>query len=186
MANTDLRYQRTERRLLQAFGEAMEEKPLDKITVTALSAAAEINKATFYLHYRDIYELAAAYARAIAAQRVGAMDYLSCFFEDPRTFAARLVADFEARKDEAVRFEENGLMRFYLDAFADALHAHLRKLKPVVDDGRSAMMIMFVLHGTLSLLPRYGNDTQAAADVAGEALTALNCYGEARHAGRSA
>lgn len=47
MANTDLRYRRTERFLLEAFGEALEKRALDKITVTSLAAAADINKATF-------------------------------------------------------------------------------------------------------------------------------------------
>lgn len=33
-------------------------KPIEKITVTELAKLAEINKATFYLHYSDIYSLA--------------------------------------------------------------------------------------------------------------------------------
>lgn len=179
MANTDLRYRRTERFLLEAFGEALEKRALDKITVTSLAAAADINKATFYLHYRDIYDLAEAYAHAIAEERVAAMDYLEYYFDDPKQFAACLVEDFEANKEEVTKLGRNGLMRMYLDAFATAMHQRLTRFKPITDDKRSNMMTTFVVHGILSLLPRYGDDTATVVDVAGDALKAIDEYGRA-------
>ena len=52
----DLRWQRTEDSLMNAFLEELEERPLKKITVAALVRKARINKSTFYLHYSDIYD----------------------------------------------------------------------------------------------------------------------------------
>lgn len=179
MANTDLRYRRTERFLLEAFGEALEKRALDKITVTSLAAAADINKATFYLHYRDIYDLAEAYAHAIAEERVAAMDYLEYYFDDPKQFAVYLVGDFEASKQEAMLLGKNGLMHYYLEAFTDAIHARLHELRSVPDDKRSSMMTTFVLNGVLSLLPRYGDDLTTMIEVAGEAMAAIDEYGRA-------
>lgn len=176
MANTDLRYRRTERFLLEAFGEALEKRALDKITVTSLAAAADINKATFYLHYHDIYDLAAAYVRTIAEKRVADMDYLEHYFVDPKRFTACLVEDFEANRVEGATLDRNGLMHLYLDAFANALHARLRELKPIEDGKRAATMTTFVLNGILSLLPRYGDDTRLVTEVAGEALIAIDRY----------
>lgn len=180
MANTDLRYRRTERYLLEAFGTALNERPLDKITVTSLAAAADINKATFYLHYRDIYDLAEAYVRHVAQARVDGMEYLDEYFEDPRSFAAHLVADFEANKEEGLVFGRNGIMHSYLDAFASATHARLSEFKPVVDDKRGSMMTTFMLTGILNLLPRYEDDSQTVAEVAGDLLTAIHEYGRSR------
>ena len=53
----DLRQQRTKRSIVNAFLALRSERPLEKITVRELSERAEIHKATFYLHYHDVYEL---------------------------------------------------------------------------------------------------------------------------------
>lgn len=53
----DLRVQRTLRNITNAFITLRAKSPLEKITVKDLAAAAQINKATFYLHYRDVYDL---------------------------------------------------------------------------------------------------------------------------------
>lgn len=54
----DLRIQRTRKSIINAFIELRTSKPLEKITVKELSDLAFINKATFYTHYKDIYDLA--------------------------------------------------------------------------------------------------------------------------------
>lgn len=53
----DLRVKRTKRSIVNAFIELRAKKPLEKITVKELSELAWINKATFYSHYNDIYDL---------------------------------------------------------------------------------------------------------------------------------
>ncbi len=53
----DLRTERTKRSIINAFIELRAKKPLEKITVKELSELALINKATFYSHYHDIYDL---------------------------------------------------------------------------------------------------------------------------------
>lgn len=53
----DLRIERTKRSIVNAFIELRAKKPLEKITVKELSEYALINKATFYSHYHDIYDL---------------------------------------------------------------------------------------------------------------------------------
>ncbi len=53
----DLRIQRTRNNIINAFIELRSKKPIEKITVKELSDLAIINKATFYLHYKDIYDL---------------------------------------------------------------------------------------------------------------------------------
>ena len=43
--------------LLQAFGELIEEKPFNKITITDITARCGLNRMTFYYHFDNIYEL---------------------------------------------------------------------------------------------------------------------------------
>lgn len=45
---------RSRKRIKDALADILQEKPLDKITVTDVVARAQINRGTFYAHYRDI------------------------------------------------------------------------------------------------------------------------------------
>lgn len=53
----DRRSRRTRSMLQNALLQLLESKPLNKITVTELTALADVNRATFYAHYTDIYEM---------------------------------------------------------------------------------------------------------------------------------
>lgn len=47
----------TKKALAAALKEAMEKKPLSKVTVSELSTVCKINRKTFYYHFRDLYDL---------------------------------------------------------------------------------------------------------------------------------
>ena len=53
----DLRKKKTLRAIREAFFDLRRQKNLEEITVTELANLAQISKATFYLHYRDIFDL---------------------------------------------------------------------------------------------------------------------------------
>lgn len=53
----NIRHQETEERIQKSMLDLLEQKPLKDITVRELCETAQINKATFYRHYQDIYEL---------------------------------------------------------------------------------------------------------------------------------
>lgn len=53
----DIRIEKTEKAMKNAFLELRAKKPLEKITVKELCALACINKSTFYSHYEDIFAL---------------------------------------------------------------------------------------------------------------------------------
>ncbi|MDF2725754.1 MAG: TetR family transcriptional regulator [Paenibacillus sp.] len=54
---TDRRAARTKKLLRQALLDLIGEKKLDRITVSELSERADINRGTFYLHYRDVPDM---------------------------------------------------------------------------------------------------------------------------------
>ena len=60
MGFLDIRIEKTERAIKQAFMELRRENPVEKIRVKELCDRACINKSTFYAHYQDIYALANA------------------------------------------------------------------------------------------------------------------------------
>ena len=54
---TDARVRYTRMRIEEAFFTLLEKKPINRITVRELCDMAEINRATFYTHYTDVYDL---------------------------------------------------------------------------------------------------------------------------------
>jgi AcrR family transcriptional regulator len=54
---TDARVRYTKMRIREAFFQCLREKPVSRITVKELCDIAEINRATFYTHYRDPFDL---------------------------------------------------------------------------------------------------------------------------------
>lgn len=53
----DLRVERTRKSIAAAFLELRAKRSIEKISVKEIAELAMINKATFYLHYRDVYDL---------------------------------------------------------------------------------------------------------------------------------
>ncbi len=56
MTNEELSL-KTKKSLSAALKQALEKKPLSKVTVSELIAACNINRKTFYYHFQDIYDL---------------------------------------------------------------------------------------------------------------------------------
>lgn len=67
---TDRRVRKTKARLLESLMTLMQEKDIKDISVKELSDLADINRGTFYLHYRDTQEL----LDSIVQELVGELD----------------------------------------------------------------------------------------------------------------
>ena len=53
----DRRVRRTKKLLTQALTELMQQKQVKEITVTELTDLADMNRGTFYLYYKDIFDM---------------------------------------------------------------------------------------------------------------------------------
>ena len=53
----DRRVRRTRKRLQEALAALMREKELKDITVRELTDLADVNRGTFYSHYKDLYDM---------------------------------------------------------------------------------------------------------------------------------
>ena len=54
---TDRRVRRTKKQLTESLARLLCEKPLKNITAREISELADISRGTFYLHYRDVYDM---------------------------------------------------------------------------------------------------------------------------------
>lgn len=69
----DIRVEKTEKAIKNAFIELRSKKALEKITVKELCQLACINKSTFYSHYDDIYALSDALEMETAASIINSI-----------------------------------------------------------------------------------------------------------------
>ena len=91
----DLRVEKTEKAIKNAFIELRAKKPLEKITVKELCAEACINKSTFYSHYADIYALSEAIERETVLSIIDSVkDLKDEFFENSAGFTRALCLAF--------------------------------------------------------------------------------------------
>lgn len=79
----DLRIERTRKCIKDAFIELRKTKPIEKITVKELAALASINKATFYSHYTDIYDLSEQMEEETIQSILETIPHIDCLVSNP-------------------------------------------------------------------------------------------------------
>lgn len=94
----DLRVKKTKTSIINSFLTLRAKKPLERITVKELSNAAQINKATFYLHYKDIYDLSEALENELFENVFNSIEHPDAVVSDPRTFVKELIEGFTANQ----------------------------------------------------------------------------------------
>lgn len=94
----DLRVRRTRTNIINAFLQLCAKKPPERITVKELADLAGINKATFYLHYRDIYDLLEKLENDLFERVFNSMAHPNSVLSEPKLFIRELVEGFIANK----------------------------------------------------------------------------------------
>ena len=74
MTDKDRRIRKTRQVLRQSFASLLAEKPLEDITVKELTERSDINRGTFYCHYKDIYDLKDQIERELFDEFVAVID----------------------------------------------------------------------------------------------------------------
>lgn len=95
----DLRTERTRRSIANAFLELRKQKSIEKITVKELSELAYINKATFYTHYHDIYDLSDQLEDEFMDSVIHEIPHPESIITDP-ALATRELADMLIAKND--------------------------------------------------------------------------------------
>ena len=91
----DLRIEKTEKAIKNAFIELRARKPLEKITVRELCAEACINKSRFYADYADIYDLSESMEKETVISIISSIENLKDYtFENSGAFTRALCLAF--------------------------------------------------------------------------------------------
>ncbi len=95
----DLREKKTRRSIREAFLKLRKTRPLEKISIKELAEQAEISKATFYLHYRDIFDLSDALQNEVIQSVLDAITHPETFLTDQTQFTYELFHSFNAQQE---------------------------------------------------------------------------------------
>lgn len=174
----DLRIRKTKRALYQALEDLLKKKSLNQITVTELSALAEINKGTFYLHYGDIYELYQDALSRHLKEIVERMDYMPLLFTNAEKFADKLITtslqeaifqDDIFFKKENIPFNQNAFVYF-----CNTLSEKALACGEISNTPENRSKLMFLFSGTGTLLRYYdGTDTEIIKGILTSSIVAL-------------
>lgn len=94
----DLREKKTRRSIKNAFIQLRTKKPLERITVKELSELAQISKATFYLHYHDIYDLSDQLQKEVIKDVLSGLEQPGLTLQDTAAFTSALFHAFYAQQ----------------------------------------------------------------------------------------
>ena len=159
----DLRVMKTRRAIQSAFLKLIQEKPVNKITVTQLAARAEISKGTFYLHYLDLFDLYDQLVKDAVGKIADSFDPYPDLFVDPEAFVRTfLFAQIEPlgaalfREERALLREANvkfcsSYPQCFIDAFQERIY-RVGKLHPCMEND---IKLHFLLTGMFSLVLQY-------------------------------
>lgn len=95
----DLRKQKSRQKIINSFIELRARKPLERLTVVELCARAGINKSTFYVHYKDVYDLSEQLEKELTDSIVDSIGRPERVFEDTDVFTRELFHAYNAKRN---------------------------------------------------------------------------------------
>ena len=162
--------QLTQRAILNAFLNLLEQRPFEKITVRDIVVECGITRNTFYYHFEDVYAVLKALLAADAkraAQQIGDSDKLEdCFMEAMSFVLEHKMAAYHicrsARKDELLRCleaEASAVLIRYIDRMAEGIGVKEEDKSRLVRFYRSALI------GTLVEWVESGMKTELISEI---------------------
>ncbi len=144
----DLRIEKTRCAIRNAFLQLRSKKPLEKITVKELSTLANINKATFYLHYHDIYDLSETLERDVVQSCLDGIKYPENIFSDTNSFIKELNESFVANEQLIKILFEGNRSSSFMDLFEKELYNIIYTAYPDYQPSMENKMTMtFLIYG---------------------------------------
>ena len=155
MNENDLRVKKTREAIESSFLEMMKEKPLEKITVTALAKRARINKGTFYLHYQDIYDLHNKLLNQFFDEVMESVDYFSMFIENPEEFLLRFQETIRDYFDTFRLLLQKNSEVIYQQQLVEKMREKICQICSMEESTENNIKLDAVLNLLLYLLPKY-------------------------------
>lgn len=156
----DQRIQRTKTAIKKAFFQLRTEKPVEKITVTELTKMANINKATFYLHYSDIYALADEIEDGLIDEVLTDLNIKGNFFDNPKQYANEIFMALVAHRADIDTIFSGGRFATASDKIEKRISAAVFDKSPQYRTVKNELIVSFAIQGIFHCVktPRVNGD----------------------------
>lgn len=152
----DLRIEKTKCAIRNAFLQLRSKKPLEKITIKELSALANINKATFYLHYHDIYDLSETLERDVVKSCLDNIEHPEEVISNIENFLKCLNESVVANEQLIKILFEGNRSNSFTELFEKELYAMIYNYYPDYKPSiESRMLISFLIYGAYHTYFKY-------------------------------
>lgn len=145
----DLRIEKTERGIKNAFIELRSKKALEKITVKELCESARINKSTFYAHYKDIYDLSDAMEAEVVESIAKSIQHPEYLLERPEEFSRELLMAYVSQNSlTAILFSGSQANHFADNIERSIKEMIFEKYPDFREDTAMNVMLSFCIQGS--------------------------------------
>jgi len=162
---TDARVRYTKKVLKEALLSILEQKPINRITVKEVCDKAELNRATFYSHYADCFDLLDSIENDLFREFEASMEDYSRSYDVTKLFAA--IYDMIENNEDVCRvliFDGRGttLTRRMIDSARDFSIDYWRTVMKGASENEIEMVYLCLSNGLLSVIVngygRFGKD----------------------------
>ncbi len=171
----DLRVQKTKNNIINAFIKLRTRKPIDKITIKELSEAAMINKATFYLHYKDIYDLSDSIEDELIRNCLQSIPNPDTLFSKQGFEELTQIMQSQGELFNIIFSDSR------TDVLITKLDAGLKQLffqthPEFIDNIKTNVTLTALIHGCFYTYFQYKDDPNSAAVIEGLSQICESCY----------
>lgn len=173
----DLRTERTKNSIRNAFLELRKRKPLEKISVKELAELAYINKATFYTHYRDIFDLADHLENEYFDSILAELNYTDSLITNPTLAVTELTKALSTERPTLDILFSGSRQNYYAPKLNTALRKVIdAKYPEKVNDLQWNIVITILIHGCYHAFQIYStkDNTEEIAQILGAINQCLN------------
>lgn len=144
----DIRTEKTRRSIYNAFICLRSKKPLEKLTVKELCEAAQINKSTFYVYYKDVYDLSDKIESEIVSSVIKSLGSADDIFNDPKEFSRKLLVAYVSQSSLISTVFSGTRSERLPDRIEAALKEMIFSVNPEYRDSKEKnMFITFSVYG---------------------------------------
>lgn len=182
----DRRVKYTKKAINDTFIELVSKKDIKKITVSEICAKADINRATFYRYYLDVYDLLDSIKKEFEAELKKAFSPESQEENTVMNFAQAMLGVLITNK-ELVKMlfnTNNGL--YFLNNILEIAYTHCKeKWKmdlPNIKEENMEYASIYIFNGALGIINYWvQNDFDKSIDEISEIIETLSYYGTRRY-----
>lgn len=145
----DKRIEKTKTAIKHAYIELHTNKPLHKITVKELCDKANINKSTFYVHYKDIYHLADSLKKETISMIIHSIPQSQEYtFDNPADFTKELTVSFAKYRSLINKlFSPEDIATFGNDLEIILKKVIFEKYPHIAQNERVNVILSYCIHG---------------------------------------